>query len=226
MLYDVAARTPDIDVNALDDQDCVEDHLAISDVKPGRIWFEGGIGPITRPPPGQRRRAARMVGIDHRRADRKHMATARSRLRLPLTTAASRRHLRQPRQTHALRDPPGRVPAAHGRSATTPLAPRQPRRRPQSPDTAARHPWRQTPNVGFRANRGPLAFSALPCEVILPARGRARRDQTFLGACLTGSPRCTGLRPPGRPLASVYRISAWGWTTDRRRCCEVARYWG
>jgi hypothetical protein len=51
LLYDVAARTPDIDVNALDDQDWVEDHLAISDVKPGRIWFEGGIGPITVPRP-------------------------------------------------------------------------------------------------------------------------------------------------------------------------------
>jgi len=47
LLHDIAARTPDIDVNAVDDQDWVEDHLAVSDVEPGRIWFEGGIGPIT-----------------------------------------------------------------------------------------------------------------------------------------------------------------------------------
>jgi hypothetical protein len=37
-------------VDALDDQHWVEDHLAISDVEPGRIWFEGGIGPIAVPP--------------------------------------------------------------------------------------------------------------------------------------------------------------------------------
>jgi hypothetical protein len=47
LLHDVAACTPDIDVNAVDDHDWVEDHLAISDVEPGRIWFEGSIGPIT-----------------------------------------------------------------------------------------------------------------------------------------------------------------------------------
>jgi hypothetical protein len=44
LLHDVAERAPAIDVDALDDQDWVEDHLAISDVEPGRIWFEGGIG--------------------------------------------------------------------------------------------------------------------------------------------------------------------------------------
>lgn len=49
LLHDVAARAPEIDVDALDDQDWVEDHLAISDVEPGRIWFEGGIGPIAVP---------------------------------------------------------------------------------------------------------------------------------------------------------------------------------
>ncbi len=51
LLYEVAARTPDIDVNAVDDDDWVEDHLAISDVEAGRIWFEGSIGPITVPRP-------------------------------------------------------------------------------------------------------------------------------------------------------------------------------
>ena len=49
LLHDVAQRAPDIDPDALDDHDWVEDHLAISDVEPGRIWFEGGIGPIAVP---------------------------------------------------------------------------------------------------------------------------------------------------------------------------------
>jgi hypothetical protein len=49
LLHDVAARAPEIDVDALDDQDWVEDHLAISDVEPGRICFEGDIGPIAVP---------------------------------------------------------------------------------------------------------------------------------------------------------------------------------
>ena len=49
LLHDVAEGAPAIDVDALDDQDWVEDHLAISDVEPGRIWFEGGIGPIAVP---------------------------------------------------------------------------------------------------------------------------------------------------------------------------------
>jgi hypothetical protein len=49
LLHDVAEGAPEIDVDALDDQDWVEDHLAISGVEPGRIWFEGGIGPIAVP---------------------------------------------------------------------------------------------------------------------------------------------------------------------------------
>jgi hypothetical protein len=49
LLHDVAARAPEIDTDAIDDKDWVEDHLAISDVQPGRIWFEGGIGPIAVP---------------------------------------------------------------------------------------------------------------------------------------------------------------------------------
>jgi len=49
LLHDVAARAPEIDIDALDEQDWVEDSLQISDVEPGRIWFEGGIGPITVP---------------------------------------------------------------------------------------------------------------------------------------------------------------------------------
>jgi hypothetical protein len=49
LLHDVAQRAPEIDIDALDDRDSVEDHLAISDVEPGRIWFEGDIGPIAVP---------------------------------------------------------------------------------------------------------------------------------------------------------------------------------
>jgi hypothetical protein len=49
LLHDVAARAPELAVDALDDQDWVEDHLAISDVEPGRICFEGDIGPIAVP---------------------------------------------------------------------------------------------------------------------------------------------------------------------------------
>ena len=49
LLHDVADRAPEIDINAIAEQDWVEDSLQISDVQPGRIWFEGGIGPISVP---------------------------------------------------------------------------------------------------------------------------------------------------------------------------------
>jgi len=49
LLHDVAARAPEIDIDAIDEDDWVEDSLAISDVQPGRIWFEGDIGPIAVP---------------------------------------------------------------------------------------------------------------------------------------------------------------------------------
>jgi hypothetical protein len=49
LLHDVAAGAPEIDVDALDDADWVEDQLAISDVQPGRIWFEDGVDPIEVP---------------------------------------------------------------------------------------------------------------------------------------------------------------------------------
>ena len=49
LLHDVAAGAPEIDIDALDDANWVEDQLAISDVQPGRIWFEGGVGPIEVP---------------------------------------------------------------------------------------------------------------------------------------------------------------------------------
>ena len=49
MLHDVAAGAPDINPDEVAEQDWVEDYLQISDVEPGKIWFEGGIGPITVP---------------------------------------------------------------------------------------------------------------------------------------------------------------------------------
>jgi len=49
LLHDVAEAAAAIDVDALADADWVEDHRAISDVEPGRLWFEGGIGPIAVP---------------------------------------------------------------------------------------------------------------------------------------------------------------------------------
>ena len=39
----------DVDLNALDDNDVVEDYLTIERVEPGALWFEHGIGPVTVP---------------------------------------------------------------------------------------------------------------------------------------------------------------------------------
>lgn len=49
LLQDVADRTPEIEVDAIAAQDWMQDHLVISDVQPGRIWFERGVGPISVP---------------------------------------------------------------------------------------------------------------------------------------------------------------------------------
>ena len=49
LLHDVADRAPEIDIDAISEEDWVQDHLVISDVEPGRIWFEGGVGPIAVP---------------------------------------------------------------------------------------------------------------------------------------------------------------------------------
>ena len=46
LLRDVADRAPEIDVDAIVEEDWVQDHLVISDIDPGRIWFQGGVGPI------------------------------------------------------------------------------------------------------------------------------------------------------------------------------------
>jgi len=49
MLHDLAANSPDIDPDQVAEQDWAEDYLTITDVEPGKIWFEGGVGPITVP---------------------------------------------------------------------------------------------------------------------------------------------------------------------------------
>ena len=49
LLHDVADRAPEIDADAIVEEDWVHDHLVISDVEPGRIWFEGGVGSIAVP---------------------------------------------------------------------------------------------------------------------------------------------------------------------------------
>jgi len=49
LLHDVAAGAPEIDVDSVDEGDWAEDQLMISEVEPGRIWFEGGVGPIKVP---------------------------------------------------------------------------------------------------------------------------------------------------------------------------------
>ena len=45
LLHDVTDRAPDIDPDQVAD----EDYLEITDVEPGKIWFERGVGPITVP---------------------------------------------------------------------------------------------------------------------------------------------------------------------------------
>ena len=49
LLVGVAIKAPDIDVDDVSDEDWVEDQLMIDQIGPGKIWFEGGIGPIQVP---------------------------------------------------------------------------------------------------------------------------------------------------------------------------------
>lgn len=50
LLHDLAEEAPDIDPDAIADEHWVEDYLQITDVEPGKIWFEQGVGPIAVPP--------------------------------------------------------------------------------------------------------------------------------------------------------------------------------
>jgi hypothetical protein len=49
LLVGVAMKAPAIDVDDVSDEDWVEDQLMIDQIEPGKIWFEGGIGPIQVP---------------------------------------------------------------------------------------------------------------------------------------------------------------------------------
>ena len=49
MLHDVAVSAPPLDLDAVADDDFIEDYLAITDVEPGCIWFEDGVGPFEVP---------------------------------------------------------------------------------------------------------------------------------------------------------------------------------
>lgn len=49
MLHDVTDQAPHPDPDEVADEDWIEDYLAITDVEPGKIWFEGGVGPIAVP---------------------------------------------------------------------------------------------------------------------------------------------------------------------------------
>jgi len=49
LLQALAAKAPPIDVDDVDDEDWVEEQLMISETEPGRIWFEGDVGPFDVP---------------------------------------------------------------------------------------------------------------------------------------------------------------------------------
>jgi hypothetical protein len=49
LLHDVTDRAPDIDPDQVADEDWVEDYLEITDVEPGKIWFERDVGPFSVP---------------------------------------------------------------------------------------------------------------------------------------------------------------------------------
>jgi hypothetical protein len=48
LLFEQSSNTR-LDLDALDDNDYVEDYLMIDKVEPGALWFEGGIGPVKVP---------------------------------------------------------------------------------------------------------------------------------------------------------------------------------
>ena len=166
LLHDVAERAPEIDVDALDDQDWVEDHLAISDVEPGRIWCEGGIGPIA--VPRQASDLARPGWSVSVRAgtDQGQLAPARGRLRLPLTrgTPAPTRR----RNTQTAPDPQlatARRAAAHSvvgqlakpdRDQSLPPGVGEPallKPRPTEPRSPLRRPQRGVPGGALETRR-------------------------------------------------------------------------
>ena len=49
LLQDVAANASDVDPDDVNNEDWVEEQLMISQIEPGRIWFEGDVGPFDVP---------------------------------------------------------------------------------------------------------------------------------------------------------------------------------
>ena len=49
LLHDVTDQAPVIDPDEVTGEDWVEDYLEITDVEPGKIWFERGVGPVAVP---------------------------------------------------------------------------------------------------------------------------------------------------------------------------------
>jgi hypothetical protein len=49
LLHDVTDHAPDIDPDEVAEEDWVEDYLEIIAVEPGKIWFDGGVGPVAVP---------------------------------------------------------------------------------------------------------------------------------------------------------------------------------
>ncbi|MGH9067152.1 MAG: hypothetical protein ACRD0J_06650 [Acidimicrobiales bacterium] len=50
LLYEQSLSTPPFDPGGLGPRDLIEDYLVIERVEPGRLYFIGGIGPVTVPP--------------------------------------------------------------------------------------------------------------------------------------------------------------------------------
>jgi hypothetical protein len=46
LLHDEMEKTPRFDVDDIPEEHWIEDFLAIERVEPGKLWFEGGIGPV------------------------------------------------------------------------------------------------------------------------------------------------------------------------------------
>ncbi|MGH2861140.1 MAG: hypothetical protein ACRDLT_06480 [Solirubrobacteraceae bacterium] len=49
LLVEITIKAPNIDADDVGEEDWVEDQLMIDRVEPGKIWFEGGIGPFQVP---------------------------------------------------------------------------------------------------------------------------------------------------------------------------------
>ena len=49
LLHGVTGRAPDINPDEVADEDWVEDYLEITNVEPGKLWFEGDVGPFSVP---------------------------------------------------------------------------------------------------------------------------------------------------------------------------------